>query len=127
MKYLKLTVAVMAMLVLSLSAYAQNLNVTGVVTDSSTGEGVPFAGVQIKGTTSGTVTDMDGIYSISVPSDGILVFSSIGYKDIEVPVAGKIKVDAVLYPDTEQIEETIVVAFGTATKESFNVLSKTML
>ena len=61
MKYLKLTVAVMAMLVLSLSAYAQNLNVTGVVTDSSTGEGVPFAGVQIKGTTSGTVTDMDGI------------------------------------------------------------------
>ena len=119
MKYLKLTVAVMAMLVLSLSAYAQNLTVTGVVTDSSTGEGVPFAGVQIKGTTSGTVTDMDGIYSISVPSDGILVFSSIGYKDVEVPVAGKIKVDAILYPDTEQIEETIVVAFGTATKESF--------
>ena len=119
MKYLKLTVAVMAMLVLSLSAYAQNLNVTGVVTDSSTGEGVPFAGVQIKGTTSGTVTDMDGLYSISVPSDGILVFSSIGYKDVEVPVAGKIKVDAILYPDTEQIEETIVVAFGTATKESF--------
>ena len=109
----------MAMLVLSLSAYAQNLNVTGVVTDSSTGEGVPFAGVQIKGTTSGTVTDMDGIYSISVPSDGILVFSSIGYKDVEVPVAGNIKIDAVLHPDTEQIEETIVVAFGTATKEAF--------
>ena len=107
----------MAMLVLSLSAYAQNLNVTGVVTDSSTGEGVPFAGVQIKGTTSGTVTDMDGLYSISVPSDGILVFSSIGYKDVEVPVAGKIKVDAVLYPDTEQIEATIVVAFGTAVRQ----------
>ena len=61
MKYFKLTVAVMAMLVLSLSAYAQNLIVTGIVTDSSTGVGVPFAGVQLKGTTTGTVTDMDGI------------------------------------------------------------------
>ena len=119
MRYLKLTVAVMAMLVLSLSAYAQELIVTGVVTDSSTGESVPFAGVQIKGTTSGTVTDMDGIYSISVPSDGVLIFSSIGYKNLEVPVAGNSKVDVVLHPDTEQIEETIVVAFGTATKESF--------
>ena len=47
------------------------------------------------------------------------MFSSIGYKDVEVPVAGNIKIDAVLHPDTEQIEETIVVAFGTATKESF--------
>ena len=119
MKYLKLTVAVMAMLIVSLSAYAQNLTVTGVVTDSSTGEGVPFAGVQVKGTTVGTVTDLDGLYTISVPSDGILVFSSIGYKDLEVAVAGNSKVDALLHPDTEQIEETIVVAFGTATKESF--------
>ena len=109
----------MAMLVLSLSTFAQNINVTGVVTDSSTGLGIPVAGVQIKGTTSGTVTDLDGLYSITVPSDGILVFSSIGYKDLEVPVSGNSKVDAVLHPDTEQIEETIVVAFGTATKESF--------
>ena len=119
MKYFKLTVAVIAMLIVSLGAYAQNLTVTGKVTDSSTGEGVPFAGVQVKGTTAGTVTDIDGIYSISVPSDGTLVFSSIGYKDLEVAVAGNSSVDAVLHPDTEQIEETIVVAFGTATKESF--------
>ena len=48
MKYFKLTVAVIAMLIVSLGAYAQNLTVTGKVTDSSTGEGVPFAGVQIK-------------------------------------------------------------------------------
>ena len=119
MKYFKLTFAVMAMFVMSLSAFAQNLTVTGVVTDSSTGVGVPFAGVQLKGTTVGTVTDMDGLYSISVPSDGVLVFSSIGYKDVEVAVAGIAKHDVLLYPDTEQIEETIVVAFGTATKESF--------
>ena len=119
MKYFRLTIAVMALLVLSLSAYAQNLTVTGVVTDSSTGLGVPFAGVQVKGTTTGTVTDIDGIYSIAVPSDGVLIISSIGYKDVEVPVAGIDKHDVLLDPDTETIEETIVVAFGTATKESF--------
>ena len=119
MKYLKQTVAVAAMFILSLSAYAQDLTVTGVVTDSSTGESVPFAGVQIKGTTAGTVTDIDGLYSISVPSDGVLIFSSIGYKSLEISVAGNSKINAVLHPDTEQIEETIVVAFGKATKESF--------
>jgi len=119
MKYFKLTFAVVAMLAASLGTYAQNITVTGVVTDSSTGLGVPFAGVQIKGTTIGTVTDMDGIYSISAPSEGTLVFSSIGYKDAEVPVAGNAKHDVQLHPDTETIEETIVVAFGTATKESF--------
>ena len=78
MKYFKLTVAVAAMLIVSMGAYAQNLTVTGKVTDSSTGEGVPFAGVQVKGSTTGTVTDIDGIYSVSAPSDGTLVFSSIG-------------------------------------------------
>ena len=119
MKYFKLTFAVITTLLISVSAYAQDITVTGVVTDSSSGLGVPFAGVQIKGTTVGTVTDMDGLYSISAPSDGVLVFSSIGYKDVEVGIAGNSKHDVVMQPDTEQIEETIVVAFGTATKESF--------
>ena len=107
------------MLVLCLNANAQNLTVTGVVTDASNGSGVPFAGVQIKGTTVGTVTDLDGLYSIEAPSEAVLVFSSIGYKDVEVAVSGISKHDVMLHPDTEQIEETIVVAFGTATKESF--------
>ena len=119
MKYFKLTLFVMTMLFVSFSATAQNLTVTGVVTDSSNGLGVPFAGVQLKGTTIGTVTDVDGLYSIEVPAEGILVFSSIGYKDLEVAVASNSKIDVQLHPDTEQIEETIVVAFGTATKESF--------
>jgi len=108
----------MAMLVTSL-AYAQDLVVTGVVTDSSTGEGVPFASIQIKGTSTGGSADIDGFYSISVPADGTLIFSSIGYKDVEVPVAGNTQHNVELSPDTETLEETIVVAFGTATKESF--------
>ena len=100
-------------------AFAQNLTVTGTVKDSSTGEPVPFAAIQIKGTATGGMTDADGIYSISVPAQGVLIFSSIGYKDVEVPVDGKTQHDVMMGADTEMIEETIVVAFGTATKESF--------
>ncbi len=101
------------------TAMAQNLTVTGVVKDSSTGEPVPFASIQIEGTMTGGMTDVDGVYSIPVPSDGVLIFSSIGYKDSIVPVDGVAVHDVMLAPDTEMIEETIVVAFGTATKESF--------
>ena len=118
MKKIKLFFLVLTMLVSSL-AYGQDLTVTGIVKDSSTGEGVPFASLQVKGTMTGTSSDADGYYTISVPSDGVLIFSSVGYVTLEVPVEGKAQHDVLLDPDTEAIEETIVVAFGTATKESF--------
>ena len=118
MKKTKFFLTVLAVLLSSL-AFAQNLTVTGIVKDAATGEPVPFAAIQIKGTTTGGMADIDGLYSISVPADGVLIFSSIGYKDVEVPVAGKTQHDVLMGADTEMIEETIVVAFGTATKESF--------
>ena len=118
MNKIKLFLLAMAMLVSSLS-YAQSLTVSGVVRDSSTGEGVPFASLQVKGTMTGTSSDADGYYTISVLSDGVLIFSSVGYVTVEIPVAGQARHDVMLDPDTEAIEETIVVAFGTATKESF--------
>ena len=118
MTRLKLFLAVLLLTVSSV-AFAQNLTVTGTVKDSSTGEPVPFAAIQLKGTMTGGMTDADGLYSISVPADGVLIFSSVGYKDTEVAVASKALHDVMLAPDTEMIEETIVVAFGTATKESF--------
>ena len=102
------------------SAFAQkNLIVTGTVKDGSTGDVVPFASIQLKGTMTGGNTDIDGVYSIEVPSDGVLIFSSIGYTTQEIAIEGLPVHDVVLMPDTQQIEETIVVAFGTATKESF--------
>ncbi|MBR5833886.1 MAG: SusC/RagA family TonB-linked outer membrane protein [Bacteroidales bacterium] len=118
MTRLKLFLAVLAMMVTSW-AYAQDLTVTGTVKDSSTGDPVPFAAIQLKGTMIGGMTDGDGLYSMNVPGDGVLVFSSVGYKDAEVSVASRGVIDVLLDPDTEMIEETIVVAFGTATKESF--------
>lgn len=118
MKKFKFFFLVMAMLV-SVVAFGQNITVTGVVKDASTSEGVPFASLQLKGTMTGASTDADGFYSISVPADGVLIFSSVGYMTLEVPVSGKARHDVMLEPDNEAIEETIVVAFGTATKESF--------
>ena len=106
-------------LTISALASAQNMTVTGCVKDSSTGEGIPFASLQVKGTMVGASTDLDGFYSISVPADGVLIFSSIGYVNSEIPVAGRSVVDVSLSPDSQVLEETIVVAFGTATKESF--------
>ena len=78
MKKIKLFFLAMAMFVSAL-AYAQNMTVTGVVKDSSTGEGVPFASLQLKGTMTGTSTDGDGFYTITVPADGVLIVSSMGY------------------------------------------------
>jgi hypothetical protein len=118
MKDSKLILTILAFM-MSVAAYAQNLTVTGTVTDSSTGEPVPFAAIQLKDTMTGGMTDIDGKYSITVPSNGILIFSSVGYKNAEVAVSGKAIHDVMLSPDTEMLQETIVVAFGTATKESF--------
>ena len=118
MKKIKFLFMALALAV-SVLASAQNKTVTGCVKDSSTGEGIPFASLQVKGTMVGASTDLDGFYSISVPADGILIFSSIGYVNAEIPVAGRSVVDVSLSPDSQVLEETIVVAFGTATKESF--------
>ena len=118
MKYIKLLIAVIAISLCS-AAYAQNITVSGVVTDSATGEPISFASLQVKGTMIGTSTDIDGLYSISAPANGTLIFSFMGYKEVEIPIAGKTQVNAELSPDSQTLEETIVVAFGTATKESF--------
>ena len=100
-------------------AYGQNITVTGKVSDSSTGDGVPFASVQLKGTMIGSVADADGNYSISAPSNGTLIFSSVGYTNEEVAVSGRRSIDVALSPDAESLEETIVVAYGVQKKSSF--------
>lgn len=106
-------------LLLTASLYAQNIKVAGVVRDASTGEGVPFASVVVKGTMNGVSSDADGNYSINAPADGVLEFSAIGYKPQEVQISGNAAISVSLAPDQELLEETIVVAYGTATKSSF--------
>lgn len=97
---------------------AQNITVTGTVTDADTGEAVPYAYVQIKGTSQGTSTDEMGKYQLSVPSNGVLVFSFVGYTTEEVPVNGRTVVNISMKFDAETLAETIVIGYGTARKIS---------
>lgn len=102
----------------SVALNAQSQKVTGTVTDASSGEGVPFASVMVKGTMTGVNSDADGKYSIPAPSDGVLVFSFMGYKTAEVSVNGRAVVNVRLEPDSQQLEETVVVGYGSGRKIS---------
>ena len=118
MRKMKLFFTALAVLMTSV-AFAQNITVTGHVTDAQTNEAVPFAAVRLDGTMTGVSTDADGLYSISVPANGVLVFSSIGYENMSVAVEGRTRVNVSLNPDSEALDETIVVAYGVQKKSSF--------
>lgn len=95
---------------------AQNVTVKGTVKDASTGEAVPFASIQVKGTSTGANADVNGAYSIAVPSSATLIFSSIGYLNAEVEVRGRNTVDVDLQPDADILENAVVVGYGSAKK-----------
>ncbi len=103
---------------ISLSLSAQNITVTGSIVDESTGEGIPFASVMVKGTMTGAASNADGVYSISAPANGTLVFSAVGYATNETAINGKATINVVLATDTEFLEETVVVGYGSAKKIS---------
>ena len=111
-------ICILIAVLMSSAAFAQNISVSGNVTDSSNGEPIPFASVHLDGTTIGVSTDSEGHYSLSVPHDGMLVFSSIGYQTKQVMVSSSGIHNVALDPDSEYLDETIVVAYGTATKSS---------
>lgn len=92
-------------------------SVTGVVKDEATGETLPGVSIILKGTTTGTVTDMDGRYRISVASgDAVLVFSFLGFKSQEIVVGTQSAIDVVLTPDIQTLGEVVVVGYGTVEK-----------
>jgi TonB-linked SusC/RagA family outer membrane protein len=112
--YTHLLVVVFLMLG-AVSAFAQNVQIRGTVSDE-TGAPLPGATILIKGTTTGTTTDIDGQYSISSPSNGVLVFSFIGYNPIEREVGNQSEINISLQPDLSDLDEVIVVGYGTAKK-----------
>lgn len=99
---------------LTIGAFAQS-EVTGTVTDES-GQALPGVNVQIKNTTSGAVTDIQGHYTISAPADGIIVFSFIGYKTIELPVSGRANINVQLEVDVTALSEVVVIGYGVQKK-----------
>ena len=100
----------------SLTAFAQ-IKITGTASDAETGEPLSFITIQIKGTTAGTTSDMDGNYSIEVPNrDAILVYSYIGYRSQEIKVGNQTHINVRLSEDVETLDEVVVVGYGVQNK-----------
>lgn len=116
---MRLIFTLTAACIVAFAAKAQDITVTGRVSDADSGDPIPYASVHLEGTMTGVSTDGDGLYHIKIPSDGTLVFSSIGYASARVPVDGRTTLDISLAPDNEFLDETIIVAYGTATRSSF--------
>ncbi|CAN5530799.1 TonB-dependent receptor [soil metagenome] len=93
----------------------QDVRVTGTV-KSATGETIPGATVKIKGASVTTTTNAAGLYSISVPENATLVFSSVGYATQELPVNGRTTLDVTMQTSTVGLNEVVVIGYGTANK-----------
>ena len=117
MKKVELIFKLMLVLVLTfvMTAFtsAQDITITGTITSLDDGAPLPGANIMIKGTTIGTITDLDGVYSISAPEDGILVFSYVGYASQEIEIAGNISINVILEPEIGALEEVMVIGYGT--------------
>jgi len=96
---------------------ARQAVITGTVRDEA-GNPLPGVSVIVKGTTTGSITDAQGKYSINAPDNAILVFTYIGYTKIELPVGGKTLLNIQLTPDQTSLNELIVVGYGTQKKET---------
>lgn len=91
----------------------QNIQVTGRVYSEESGESIPGVNILVKGTTVGTVTDLDGNYSVDAPEDGTLVFSFIGFTTIEEPVSGRSIIDIAMVSDIRSLDGVVVIGYGT--------------
>jgi len=100
------------MILLSLAVFSQN-TVTGKVTDSKDGTALAGVTINLKGTKTITQTAADGTFSITVPTNGVLRFSSIGFTGQEVSVNGKSTIDISMAQDNQQLNEVVVVGYGT--------------
>lgn len=106
----------MCMMFISSLIQAQNVIVSGKVTEAASGEALPGANIQIKGTSRGTTSDYNGYYQLSASEGDVLVFSFIGYKTVERPASAG-PIDIALVEDAQQLGEVVVIGYGTTTVE----------
>lgn len=97
------------------TAFAQQKTIKGTVVDA-TGEPLIGVNVSVKGTTIGIITDIDGNYTLEVPSKSTIVFSYIGYQTQEVAVSNQSTINVTLKEDTQKLEEVVVVGYGVQKK-----------
>lgn len=108
---IRFTLSVIALVLLSGTMIAQNIRVSGKVVDKA---GLPLMGVSVMvdGTRTGAATELDGSYSINVPSNGTLVFSAIGMQTQRVPVNNRSQINVTLEEDALLLDELVVTALG---------------
>jgi hypothetical protein len=104
--YKRVYLLLLLLITLGTDLYAQESPVSGIVTDQD--GPVPGVNILLKGTTRGTVTDLNGNYTISTPSDATLIFSSIGYTAQEIPVGGRSNINVNLIQDIRSLSEVVV-------------------
>lgn len=114
----KLHLCVLMVLLLSSNIYAQQNSITGIVTDKM-GEPLPGVSILVKGTDNGTITDLDGNYTLTgeIPVDGVLVYSYVGMKTQEMVINGRSVIDIILEEDFLGIDEIVVIGYGTQQKK----------
>ena len=96
----------------------QQVVIKGTITDATTGEVLPGVNVQVEGTTSGALTDINGYYSIDKTSDNIvLVFSFIGYTSQKVTTSGMTTIDVKLVPELQKLDEVVVTGYSSQRKK----------
>ncbi len=107
------------------SANAQTSTVSGTITDASDGSPLPGATIIEKGTMNGTVSDMSGTYSLTVPDDAVLVFTFVGFAAQEIPVNNQTEINIALTTDFEELGEVVVIGYGeTTAKELTGAVSR---
>lgn len=98
---------------------SQQLTLTGTVKDASNGDPMPGVNIVIKGTITGTLSDIEGRYTLPVsnPGSAIMVFSFVGYKTVEIPLGNRTTLDVALDPDITGLDEVVVIGYGTVQKK----------
>lgn len=99
-------------LCMGFSIKAQDIKVSGYVTSAEDGYGLPGVTIQVKGTSNGTITEIDGDYSITVGSRDTLTFSYVGYQTQNIPVNGRNQIDVVMKNDAMMLDNVVVTALG---------------
>ncbi len=113
----KVFLILLAVSFLSVRAFAQQITVNGVVQDTQ-GEPIIGANILVKGTSNGTITDLDGNFQLTADADAILVFSFIGYQTQELPAQPVMNV--ILRDDSKQLDEVVVIGYGSVKKHDLS-------
>jgi TonB-linked SusC/RagA family outer membrane protein len=108
----RITSILVFLAMIGLSAFAQDIQITGKVTSAEDGSALPGVSVGVKDTPNGTITNINGEYTLTAPANAILVFSFIGMETQEVAVEGRTAVDLTMNSDVIAVQEVVVTAFG---------------